>query len=480
MLEINWLNLIYWIIPIIIIFLLIINNILIVKIVSLIGSFFLLILGNFLWLGFKPLEIDYQYQILLINNKLFTFHLGIDGISLFFVLLTLFLLPICLLASWSSITIYIKEFNILFYITIFLLINVFCVLDLLIFYVVYESILIPMFLIIGIWGSRDRKIHAAYQFFLYTLFGSVIMLLALLYIYIKIGSLHITNIGICDYTLIEGRLLWMAFFASFAVKVPMIPLHIWLPEAHVEAPTAGSVLLAGILLKMGVYGMLRFSLPMFPEATIYYQPVVFLFSIISIVYGATTTLRQTDLKKVIAYSSVVHMNYITIGVLSDNIYGIEGSIFLMISHGLVSSALFLCIGFLYERYHTRVLLYYGGLVTIMPVFSIVFFILVLANVSLPGTSSFIGEFLIFLGMNVHSTSVIFCGVIGILLGTAFTILLFNRIIFGVGNIEHAVMDLNKREFFVIFFCIFLSLLFGLFPNLILDMLHTSILVLLLT
>jgi NADH-quinone oxidoreductase subunit M len=480
MLEINWLNLIYWIIPIIIIFLLIINNILIVKIVSLIGSFFLLILGNFLWLGFKPLEIDYQYQILLINNKLFTFHLGIDGISLFFVLLTLFLLPICLLASWSSITIYIKEFNILFYITIFLLINVFCVLDLLIFYVVYESILIPMFLIIGIWGSRDRKIHAAYQFFLYTLFGSVIMLLALLYIYIKIGSLHITNIGICDYTLIEGRLLWMAFFASFAVKVPMIPLHIWLPEAHVEAPTAGSVLLAGILLKMGVYGMLRFSLPMFPEATIYYQPVVFLFSIISIVYGATTTLRQTDLKKVIAYSSVVHMNYITIGVLSDNIYGIEGAIFLMISHGLVSSALFLCIGFLYERYHTRVLLYYGGLVTIMPVFSIAFFILVLANVSLPGTSSFIGEFLIFLGMNVHSTSVIFCGVIGILLGTAFTILLFNRIIFGVGNIEHAVMDLNKREFFVIFFCIFLSLLFGLFPNLILDMLHTSILVLLLT
>lgn len=479
MFDINWLNLIYWIIPLIISILLIINNVQIVKLVSLIGSFFLLILGNFLWLGFNPLEIDYQYEFLLINNKLFTFHLGIDGISLFFVLLTLFLLPICLLASWSSVTVYVREFNILFYITIFLLINVFCVLDLLIFYVVYESILIPMFLIIGIWGSRDRKIHAAYQFFLYTLFGSVVMLLALVYIYVKIGSLHITNTGICDYTLIEGRLLWMAFFASFAVKVPMIPLHIWLPEAHVEAPTAGSVLLAGILLKMGVYGMLRFSLPMFPEATIYYQPVVFLFSIISIVYGAITTLRQTDLKKVIAYSSVVHMNYITIGVLSDNIYGIEGAIFLMISHGLVSSALFLCIGFLYERYHTRVLLYYGGLVTIMPVFSIAFFILVLANVSLPGTSSFIGEFLIFIGMHVHSTSVIFCGVIGILLGTAFTILLFNRIIFGVGNIEYAVMDLNKREFFVIFFCIFLSILFGIFPNLILEMLHTSVLVLLL-
>jgi NADH-quinone oxidoreductase subunit M len=474
----NILEIIFGLIILTIIYILIENNVKRLKIISLISAFILLIFGNLLWVNFNPKIITYQYQIyFVLSEKLnLIYHLGIDGISLFFVILTLLLLVICLLCSWTTIIYKVKEFYLLFFSITFLLINVFCVLDLLLFYIAFESVLIPMFLIIGIWGSRDRKIHAAYQFFLYTLLGSIIMLLGIIYIYLIVGSLHLYMILDYSYTLLEGRLLWLAFFASFAVKVPMIPLHIWLPEAHVEAPTAGSVLLAGILLKMGTYGLIRFSLPMFVEATLYYQPLIFLISLISIVYGACTTIRQTDLKKVIAYSSVVHMNYVTIGILSCNIYGLEGSIFLMLSHGLVSSALFLCVGLLYERYHTRNLFYYGGLVYVMPLFSILFFMLTLANISLPGTSSFIGEFLILISIYIESYFVLITVCFGIILGAVYAIWFFNKVIFGKGNkkLLNTGIDLNLREFFLIFLCLILSILFGLFPNLILDNLHINI------
>ncbi len=480
--EINYLVLSLIIISFTIIYIILEQDLVRIKQIGLFNSFILLICSSFLWINFDINNFGYQYEekIILSEKLNFIYHIGIDGISLFFIILTILLLPICLLCSWTTINYRVKEFYLLLYIITLLLINVFCVLDLLLFYIFFESVLIPMFLIIGIWGSRDRKIHAAYQFFVYTLLGSVIMLLGILYIYINVGSLNIYEITNYNYTVNEGRLLWIAFFASFAVKVPMIPVHIWLPEAHVEAPTAGSVLLAGILLKMGTYGLLRFSLPMFVEATYYFQPFIFLISIISIIYGACTTIRQTDLKKVIAYSSVVHMNYVMLGILSCNIYGLEGSIFLMISHGLVSSALFLCVGLIYERYHTRIILYYGGLVYTMPIFSVLFFLLTLANVSLPGTSSFIGEFLILISVYSQNSIVLISAFIGIILGAVYAIWFCNKLIFGVGDEKFlkTYIDLNSREILIILVCLLLSIIFGLFPNLILENLHSSVLLIL--
>lgn len=475
--EVNWLEVIFLVIPGIVVLLLLENDIKEIKNISIWGSFTLLLMGILLWIEFDPLAVDYQYQIMFFQDTLFTYHLGIDGISLFLVLLTLFLLPICILASWTSVTFYIKEFHILFFIVTFLLLNVFCVLDLLIFYMFYESILIPMFLIIGIWGSRTRKIHAAYQFFLYTLFGSVIMLLAIIYLYITVGTLHISKLILYDFTELENKVIWLAFFASFAVKVPMIPVHIWLPEAHVEAPTAGSVLLAGILLKLGTYGLIRYSLPMFPFGTAYYAPLVYMLSIISIIYASLTTLRQIDLKKVIAYSSVVHMNYVTMGIVSENQIGIEGAIFFMISHGLVSSGLFLCVGFLYERGHSRVAFYYGGLSQLMPIWSILFFGLSLANISLPGTSSFIGEFLICMSLNEGSVISILLSMFGIFFGTSFSVLCFNKVLYGVGNMYETFIDINRRETVLIGSCLGLSIVLGIYPELILNYLHTSVIAL---
>lgn len=480
--EINFLILNLIIIICTILYIIVEQDLIKIKKIGLLNSFILLICSSFMWINFNINNFGYQYEekIILSEKLNFIYHIGVDGISLFFILLTILLLPICLLCSWTTITYRVKEFYLLMYIITLLLINVFCVLDLLLFYIFFESVLIPMFLIIGIWGSRDRKIHAAYQFFLYTLFGSVIMLLGIIYIYINVGTLNIYEITNYSYSINEGRLLWIAFFASFAVKVPMIPVHIWLPEAHVEAPTAGSVLLAGILLKMGTYGLLRFSLPMFIEATYFYQPFIFLISIISIIYGACTTIRQTDLKKIIAYSSVVHMNYVMLGILSCNIYGLEGSIFLMISHGLVSSALFLCVGLIYERYHTRIILYYGGLVYTMPIFSVLFFLLTLANVSLPGTSSFIGEFLILISIYSQNTIILFLALIGIILGAVYAIWFCNKFIFGTGDIKFLKthIDLNSREILIIFLCLILSIIFGLFPTLILENLHSSVLLIL--
>ena len=334
-----------------------------------------------------------------------------------------------------------------------------------------------MFLVIGIWGSRDRKIHAAYQFFVYTLGGSVLMLVGIIYLLVTYGSTHIEILYLQTYGELEARLLWLSFFLSFAVKVPMVPVHIWLPEAHVEAPTAGSVLLAGILLKMGTYGLIKFSLPMFPEATLYFQPLIYLISLVGVIYAACTTIRQIDLKKIIAYSSVGHMNYVTLGIGSLNLYGVEGSIMLMVGHGLVSSALFLCVGLLYERYHTRILLYYGGLVYGMPIFSVVFLFFTLANVSLPGTSNFIGEFLILIGIFFSNFFVAFLACVGVILGAIYAIWLYNRVIFGVLRVNFLTnfSDITRRESFSLVSLGTLTLLVGVFPSFLFDCLHGNLL-----
>jgi len=455
--------------------LLVIREIRLLKIISLIGAFLQLFVSSLLLINFEKNAIYPQFDVFYGINSNFNlvYHLAVDGLSLFFILLSVFLLPICLLCSWTTVKWRVKEFHIWFHIITLMLINVFAVQDILFFYIFFESVLIPMFLIIGIWGSRDRKIHAAYQFFLYTLAGSVLMLLAILYCLSIIGSTHIDNLYLENFDLLEGRLIWLAFFLSFAVKVPMMPFHIWLPEAHVEAPTAGSVLLAGILLKMGTYGLLRFSLPMFPEASIYFQPLVFVMSLVGIIYASCTTIRQIDLKKIIAYSSVGHMNYVTIGIMSNNLYGVEGSIFMMLGHGFVSSALFLCVGLLYERYHTRIISYYGGLIFGMPIFGILFLFFTLGNVSLPGTSNFIGEFLILAGcFEVHFISC-FIATVGIILGAVYAIWLYNRVMFGSvkNNFIMEYSDLNKKELLLFFILVFFVLLLGIYPSFITDYLH---------
>jgi len=314
------------------------------------------------------------------------FQFGIDGISLFFVLLTTLLMPVCMLASWSSVSSRVREYCIAFLLLETLVLGVFTTLDLVLFYVFFESVLLPMFLIIGLWGARERKIRAAYQFFLYTLLGSVLMLLGVLLMAFQAGSTDIDLLYVTKWSHQRELLLWIALFASFAVKVPMVPVHIWLPEAHVEAPTAGSLVLAGVLLKLGTYGFLRFSIPMFPYATLYFTPLMLTMSVIAIVYTSLTTLRQVDLKKIIAYSSVAHMNFVTLGLYSLNTQGIEGAILLMLSHGVVSPALFLCVGVLYDRHKTRLLRYYGGMARTMPLFALFLVFFTMANISLPGTS----------------------------------------------------------------------------------------------
>lgn len=450
------------------------------------GLFFSLInflLSLLLWIQFDNSTSRFQFVESVILRTPFgsgfpniDFSVGIDGISLFFVLLTTFLVPICLLVGWSSIQNYVKEYFISFLILETLMLGVFCILDLLLFYVFFESVLIPMFIIIGVWGSRERKIRAAFQFFLYTLIGSVLMLLALLFIYFQTGTTDVMVLLTTDFSEKRQLLLWVAFFASFAVKVPMIPVHIWLPEAHVEAPTAGSVILAGILLKLGTYGFLRFSIPMFPMASIYFSPLMYTLSILGILYGSLTTLRQIDLKKIIAYSSVAHMGYVTLGLFSLNTQGIEGSILLMLSHGFVASALFLCVGVLYDRHKTRLVKYYGGCVHVMPLFSFFFLLFTLGNISLPGTSSFIGEFLILAGIFQTNTFIATLACSGMVLGAAYSLWLYNRVVFGNFKTSyiHHFADLNRREFFIFLPFAIAVLWMGIYPEIFLDAMHASV------
>jgi len=401
---------------------------------------------------------------------------GIDGISLFFVLLTTFLIPACLLVGWNSIQTYVKEYIIAFLVLETFVLSVFCILDLLLFYVFFESVLIPMFIVIGVWGSRERKIRAAYQFFLYTLLGSVFMLLAILFIYFQAGTTDLQTLMTTEFSERRQILLWFAFFCSFAVKVPMIPVHIWLPEAHVEAPTAGSVVLAGVLLKLGTYGFLRFSIPLFPFASLYFTPLIFTLSILGIVYASLTTLRQIDLKKIIAYSSVAHMGFVTLGLFSFNVQAIEGALLLMLSHGLVSGALFLCVGCLYDRHKTRIVKYYGGCVHVMPLFSTFFLFFTLGNLSLPGTSSFIGEFLILTGAFQANTLIATLAATGMILGGSYSLWLYNRVVFGNFKPDYMTQfsDLNRREFFLFLPFVLGVLWMGVYPEVFLDPIHCSV------
>ena len=401
--------------------------------------------------------------------------LGVDGLSLYLISLTTFLFPVCILIAWSAIKTYTKEYFIALLFLESFLIAVFTLLDLLLFYIAFEATLIPMFFVVGMWGSRSRRTNAAYQLFLYTLLGSVPMLIAILYIWHITGT---TNYEILTRTTIENTdqiFLWLAFFFSFAVKIPMFPFHIWLPEAHVEAPTAGSVILAGILLKLGGYGFLRYSIVLFPFATAFFSPFVITLSLIGIIYASLSTLQQVDLKKIIAYSSIAHMGFVTLGIFSLNTFGIEGSILLMISHGVVSSALFLCVGVLYDRYHTKLVRNYGGLVQTMPMFTVTFLILSLANLSLPLTSSFVGEIFVILGAFQNSTTTALFACISMVLGAAYSVWLANRICFGNVKVQSAIFsyDLSRREFFILAPFIFLTFALGIFPEMILQTLHTT-------
>jgi len=403
-------------------------------------------------------------------------NLGVDGISIFFIVLTTLLITLCLLVSWNTVSVNLKEYLICFLILEFFLIGVFCALDLMLFYILFESVLVPMYLIIGVWGSRERKIRAAFFFFLYTLVGSVLMLLSILYIYFQVGTTNFEILISTTFSIKEQKILWLAFFLSFATKVPMVPAHIWLPEAHVEAPTSGSVILAGILLKLGTYGFLRFCFPLFPEACFFFTPLVYSIASLGVVYTSLTAIRQTDFKKIIAYTSVAHMNLVIIGLFSFNIIGLEGAILQSLSHGFVASALFVIIGVVYERHHTRTLKYYGGLVHTMPLYSIIFLIFTMANIGLPGTGSFVGEFLILMGAFINNTTIAFIGATGMVLGGCYSLWLFNRIIYGNLKTQyiHKFVDINKREAYIFLPFILGTFLMGVYPSVFLDIIHMSV------
>jgi len=402
------------------------------------------------------------------------FLFGLDGMSIYFFVLTTFLFFTCLLFVWNEF--YIKEYVLCLLIIEFLLLLVFSVLDLLLFYVFFEAILIPMFLLIGLWGSRERKLRAVYLLFFYTLFGSVLMLLGILYIYSVVGTLNLEYLLTHSFTFDEQYWLWLAFFLSFASKIPMFPFHIWLPEAHVEAPTVGSVILAGILLKLGVFGFLRYSLTLFPLASFYFSPLVYLLSICGVIYASLSAIRQTDFKRIIAYSSVSHMNLVTLGIFSFNIIGLEGALMQSISHGFVSSAMFFMIGILYDRYHSRLLYYFGGLVHLMPLYAFLFLLFTMANIALPGTSSFVGEFLLLYGIFEINVVTAALAATGVILGGAYSLWLYNRLIFGNLKISYTLKfkDLNLREFSILLPLSLLVILMGVYPTIFLDPIHFSV------
>ena len=445
-----------------------INNI---KKVALLTSVGVFLLSLFIWLQFDNSNPGYQFQekFRWFNDFNFYYHIGIDGISLFMVILSTFLTPLCILASWESIKKRVKEYMIAFLFLETVMIGMFSSVDILLFYIFFEAVLIPMYLIIGIWGG-DRRIYASFKFFLYTLLGSVLMLIAIIAIYRLTNSMSIEDLQGNYFAKNVQMYLWLAFFASFAVKIPMWPFHTWLPDAHVEAPTAGSVILAGVLLKMGGYGFIRFSLGMLPEASEYFSPLVMTLSIVAVVYTSLVALAQTDIKKLIAYSSVAHMGLVTIGIFIVNAQGLEGAMIQMISHGVVSGALFLCVGVIYDRMHTRDINFYGGLVNRMPIYATVFMIFMLGSVGLPGTSGFIGEFLVIVGAFKYSSIVVIGSATGIVLSAVYMLYLYKRIIFGemINEKLSEILDLNNREKIILIPLAIAVIFIGIFPNIFIE------------
>jgi NADH-quinone oxidoreductase subunit M len=436
-----------------------------------------LALALLLWASFDTTTAAFQFveRAAWLGNGI-EYHMGVDGISVLFIVLTALLMPFCILASWKSIQERVPEYMIAFLALETLMIGVFCALDLVLFYVFFEGGLIPMFLIIGIWGG-PRRVYASFKFFLYTFLGSVLMLLAILAMYFYAGTTDIdTLLHSVHFPATMQTWLWLAFFASFAVKMPMWPFHTWLPDAHVEAPTAGSVILAGILLKLGGYGFLRFSLPMFASATVTFVPFMYWLSIAAIIYTSLVALVQEDMKKLVAYTSVAHMGFVTLGMFSLTRQGIDGSVFQMLSHGIVSGALFLCVGVVYDRMHTREIAAYGGLVNRMPVYAACFMVFTLANMGLPGTGGFVGEFLSMLGAFENNTTVAIFAATGVILSAAFMLYLYGRVMFGalVKPALQTIQDLSLREFALLAPLVIITILMGVYPKPIFDVTSVSV------
>lgn len=419
------------------------------------------------FVAFDPSRAGYQLVEQYAWYGPISYKMGVDGLSMSLILLTTFLTPICLLASWNSINTRVTEYVVAFLVLETFIIGVFTALDLVLFYIFFEAGLIPMFLIIGIWGGKDR-IYASFKFFLYTLLGSLLLLIAAIYMIQVAGSADFEVLEQHDFAPSVQTWLWLAFLASFAVKLPMWPVHTWLPDAHVQAPTAGSVVLAGVLLKMGGYGLLRFSLPMFPDASAFFQPMMFTLAVIAIVYTSLVAWRQTDMKKLIAYSSVAHMGFVTLGIFAFNDVGIQGAIFQMLSHGLISGALFLIVGVVYDRMHTRDIAAYGGLVSRMPVYAAFFMLFTMANVGLPGTSGFVGEILTMVGAFQVSTIAAAGAALGVIFSAVYMLTLYRRTVFGeVTNPKlEGITDMNRIEWICIAPLAALTILFGVAPNLI--------------
>ena len=438
-------------------------------------SFLNFLISLYLLFSFNQQDADFQFE-----ERYFwieygiSYHLGVDGISILFIVLTTMLVPICILASYDSIKFSVKEYLIAFLALETFMIGVFCSLDLVLFYLFFEGGLIPMFLIIGIWGG-ERRVYSTFKFFLYTLAGSVFMLLAIIYIFITAGTTDVSYLLDYNFTRNEQIVLWLAFFASFMVKIPMWPFHTWLPDAHVEAPTAGSVILAGVLLKMAGYGFIRFSIGFFPEASDLFAPLIFALSIIAIIVTSLIALVQEDMKKLIAYSSVAHMGFVTLGIFTFTVQGIEGSVIQMISHGIVSAALFLCVGVVYDRLHTREISRYGGLVSKMPMYAFTFMIFILASLGLPGTSGFVGEFLVLLSIFSINTYFAVFATTGVVLAATYSLWLYRRMIFGalIKDDLSEMLDLTRREIIIFVPLITLTIFIGIYPKPVIDIIEPS-------
>ena len=472
----------------------------VVRSISLISSIICFFISLFFWILFDRSSSQYQfttyeiytilysesffwkipngvYEIInILHFQQFIISFGIDGISLFFVLLSTFITPLCLLTSYKRNLIFIKEYCLSLLLLELFLIFSFVSTDLIAFFIFFESILIPMFFLIGIWGSRERKIKASFFFFLYTLFGSIFLFFSILVLYYDIGTTNFNILSKSQINLDKELFLWFLMYLAFSIKIPTIPMHIWLPEAHVEAPTAGSVILAGLLLKLGGYGFIRILLTVLSKSTFFFLPLTDTFAIVSIIYASLTTIRQIDMKRIIAYSSVAHMNLVVLGIFSGNIQGISGSIFLMIAHGIVSSALFFLIGVIYDKYGTRIIYYYGGLVQTMPLFTLQLLFFSMANIGLPGTCNFIGELVVFMGLIDRNIIILIISVTGVVLSVLYTMFFCNRLIFGNLNINYIIIykDITFRELCIVYPLTLLTLFLGFYPDVIFDTILASV------